>query len=269
MGSTYQWSAPTLGTGLSGGSAGGPSGSVNDLLTNTTTSPVTAIYTVSPASSYGCTGAPFTLTMSINASPLSASITVDVIDPCNGGHTSYVDISGGASPYSFTLACSGSTSHSGGSYTNMTVPIGIDAQGSDICTISNILDANACPAPPASPNTAAYLPVSMRTLTSGMTQTCTVLAFTTKTFYDAQANLMVTLTTGSTGLGQHYSRSRRRCRYQLCRQIRPVECRSCHSTPIIAHTHRAICKGTSRSRLSTQAPANVCLYVSDADATGP
>src|SRR5665213_1908845 len=45
-GTTYAWSSPTLGTGLTGGVSGSGSSIVTDNLTNTTSSPAAATYSV-------------------------------------------------------------------------------------------------------------------------------------------------------------------------------------------------------------------------------
>jgi len=58
--------------------------------------------------STGCSAASATShTYTINSSPTSAAIS-DVIDGCNGGHTAYVNITGGTSPYTFQLSNMGS-----------------------------------------------------------------------------------------------------------------------------------------------------------------
>jgi gliding motility-associated-like protein len=79
-GTTYTWTAPT-GTGFSGGSAQ-PTGqtSISQILVNTTNAAVTATYTVTPTSN-NCTGAPFTVTVTVQPRPVMANITQTI---CSG-----------------------------------------------------------------------------------------------------------------------------------------------------------------------------------------
>ncbi len=73
-GTTYSWSAPS-GTGFTGGAAGSGVSSINGTLTNTTTAPVTATYIVTPSSG-GNAGLPFSVTVTVNPSPvLSSTLT--------------------------------------------------------------------------------------------------------------------------------------------------------------------------------------------------
>ena len=70
----YTWTAPT-GTGFTGGSAQtvGQT-SISQTLTNTTTNPVTAVYTVTPRIG-GCPGNPFTLTVTVYPAPPTITLT--------------------------------------------------------------------------------------------------------------------------------------------------------------------------------------------------
>ena len=80
-GTTFTWTAPA-GTGFTGGSAQAvPQTSLNQTLVNTTNAPVTATYTLTPEFG-GCTGVPFTVTVTVNP---TAVITGSAVTICNGG----------------------------------------------------------------------------------------------------------------------------------------------------------------------------------------
>ena len=67
-GTTYSWPAPIVTGGMTGGEASsGPSTSISGLLTNTTGSPQTATYTVTPISG-SCTGSTFTVIVTVTPS---------------------------------------------------------------------------------------------------------------------------------------------------------------------------------------------------------
>jgi gliding motility-associated-like protein len=90
-GTTYTWTAPVVTGGITGGSAqavGQPN--ISQTLTNPTNTPQTATYTVTPVSG-SCTGAPFTITVSVNPKPVIANQTPAIcsgtaftINPANG-----------------------------------------------------------------------------------------------------------------------------------------------------------------------------------------
>ena len=73
-GTTYSWSAPTMGSGISGGAAGSGSSITGTLINSSTTTPGTATYLVT-ASTPGCTGNTFTLTVTVNPTPPSYNIS--------------------------------------------------------------------------------------------------------------------------------------------------------------------------------------------------
>jgi parallel beta-helix repeat protein len=81
-GTTYTWAAPT-GTGFSGGSAQvTPQTSISQTLTNTGTTPATAVYTVTPTSG-ACSGSTFTVTVTINPAP-AVTVTNQTATICSG-----------------------------------------------------------------------------------------------------------------------------------------------------------------------------------------
>lgn len=80
-GTTFTWTAPT-GTGFTGGTAqAAPQPSFSQTLVNTTTTPVTATYTVTPTAN-GCTGVPFQVTVTINPTAIIANSAQTI---CTGG----------------------------------------------------------------------------------------------------------------------------------------------------------------------------------------
>jgi YVTN family beta-propeller protein len=87
-GTTYSWAAPTVTGGVAGGAAGSSATNISGTLTNPTNIVQTAIYTVTPLSA-GCTGATFTVTVTIN--PIS-SINNTVIAICSKSSFSYTPI---------------------------------------------------------------------------------------------------------------------------------------------------------------------------------
>src|SRR5690606_13071442 len=62
--SSFTWTA-FYPAGLTGG-AGNGVGSINESLTNITTSQISAVYTVTPTSASSCAGATFTVTVPVN-----------------------------------------------------------------------------------------------------------------------------------------------------------------------------------------------------------
>ncbi|WP_338225869.1 beta strand repeat-containing protein [Algoriphagus confluentis] len=91
-GTTYAWTSPSLPAGLSGGSAGSGS-SITGTLINSTNAPLNATYTVTPTAG-ACTGNTFTLTVTVNPSPVIPTQTPTIcsgeaftVSPTNGGAT--------------------------------------------------------------------------------------------------------------------------------------------------------------------------------------
>jgi hypothetical protein len=182
--------------------------------------------------------------VTLNPSP-SAAVVSDNLDPCNGGHTAYVDVTGGSSPYSFLLTFTGSATASTQNYTG-TVPAEFDAQGATSIDVSGIVDANGCPAASVTGSPVSY---SGYALTPGNTQACTVPANSTRVFFDGSAKLMAKVTAGTTALG---------------------------STTVIATVDGSVQTfgpTNAQSYLqrhfqitpATNAAANVCLYISNAE----
>ena len=77
-GTTYSWSTPT-GNGFTGG-VNGSGTSITGALTNTTSTPQTAVYTVTPISG-SCTGNTFLLTVTINPTPVVPNLSTSI---CSG-----------------------------------------------------------------------------------------------------------------------------------------------------------------------------------------
>ena len=90
-GTTYSWPAPVVTGGLTGGSAssGSPT-SITGTLTNPLNTPQTATYTVTPISA-GCTGANFTVTVTVNPTP---AITAMTSATCTGNGFTVTPVNG-------------------------------------------------------------------------------------------------------------------------------------------------------------------------------
>ena len=72
-GTTYTWTTPAITGSLTGGSAGAGA-SISGTLTNTVNTAGTATYTVTPTSG-SCTGADFTVTVTVNPKPSITAMT--------------------------------------------------------------------------------------------------------------------------------------------------------------------------------------------------
>lgn len=88
-GTTYSWNAPTVTGGITGGAAGSGA-NISGTLVNPTNSPQTATYTVTPQLG-GCTGATFTVVVTVNPTPIINTINTAVcstlgfsVAPVNG-----------------------------------------------------------------------------------------------------------------------------------------------------------------------------------------
>ncbi|MFN9998946.1 MAG: beta strand repeat-containing protein, partial [bacterium] len=78
----FNWDAPNVSVGLTGGAAFSGTGIITGNLINTTSTQQTAVYTVTPTAPLGsCVGAPFTLTVTINP---SAAISTLFTTVCSG-----------------------------------------------------------------------------------------------------------------------------------------------------------------------------------------
>jgi gliding motility-associated-like protein len=75
-GTTYTWAAPTA-TGITGGAAGTGATNINGTLVNTTSTAKTIVYTVTPGLGT-CSGAPFTVTVTVNPAPSIAAKTATI-----------------------------------------------------------------------------------------------------------------------------------------------------------------------------------------------
>ncbi len=235
--SSYTWTfSGTAGvdyTLVAGGGSTNSTATVQWLTTGSKT--VTVNYT----NGSGCTGPTAASTSnSVSNGPTGASIS-DVIDPCNGGHTATVTITGGTSPYNFTVC--------GTAFTNQLSPFELDATSNTSCSLSLVSDANGC-----TPSTISGSPVSYptRTLTSGDTYACTISTGAQKVFYDNSGNLMVKITDGGGTLGSTNVVVTRDASVQ---QFGPTNPQS------YLQRHFKI------SPTNTAGSASVCLYMTDAE----
>ncbi|HNW69140.1 MAG TPA: gliding motility-associated C-terminal domain-containing protein [Bacteroidales bacterium] len=88
-GTTYSWPAPVA-TGITGTAAGTNAGTISGTLNNTTDNPINVDYTVTPTSGT-CTGAPFTITVTVNPAPAVTAMTTTI---CSGGTFSATPVNG-------------------------------------------------------------------------------------------------------------------------------------------------------------------------------
>ena len=142
LGTTYTWTAPTINpaTSITGGSAEPvPQTAISQTLVNTTTSPATVTYTVTPTSGI-CAGNSFTVTVTVNPS-INPNVVV-TNNACFGVNTASIttNITGGI-PFS-----------SGTPYQlSWTGPNGYTSSATSISTIQpgtynvTIADAGGCP----------------------------------------------------------------------------------------------------------------------------
>ncbi len=82
-GTTYSWAVPAMSAGLSGGLTGASSTNISGALANATTGALTATYIVTTLSAGSCTGAAFTVTITVNPAATVTAIT----DTINTGVT--------------------------------------------------------------------------------------------------------------------------------------------------------------------------------------
>ena len=80
-GVTYSWPVPAVTGGITGGTIGSGAASISGTLTNPTNTVQTATYTVTPSSG-GCTGAPFTVTITVDPKPSVNPMNAPI---CSGG----------------------------------------------------------------------------------------------------------------------------------------------------------------------------------------
>ena len=103
-GTTYSWSAPGLPTGLTGGSSGSGS-SISDAVTNTTSGPLDALYTVTPTNG-ACSGNTFTVTVTVNPKPAINNLTASSTCSSVGFTVTPVDVTDGVVPSGTTYSWS-------------------------------------------------------------------------------------------------------------------------------------------------------------------
>jgi hypothetical protein len=105
-GTTYSWSAPVVTGSMTGGATGSGAASITGTLINPTATTQTATYTVTPVKG-SCTGATFTVTVSVNG---NISLSASGVDAnCNGGSTGSINltVSGGTPSYTYAWTATG------------------------------------------------------------------------------------------------------------------------------------------------------------------
>ncbi|SFX85486.1 PKD-like domain-containing protein [Cytophaga hutchinsonii] len=149
-GTTYTWTAPSITGGITGGSAQNTDQtSISQTLVNPGTSAGTAVYTVTPKSSAGCSGATFTVTVTVQ--PVAAVTTANPAAICSGQTTAISLTSSTASAtFAWTLGTvtgtvSGQAAGSGASIAQTLIN-----SGTGIATVQyNVVpSAGTCPGTP-------------------------------------------------------------------------------------------------------------------------
>jgi parallel beta-helix repeat protein len=149
-GTTYTWTAPSITGGITGGSAQTTDQtSISQTLVNPGTSAGTAVYTVTPKSSAGCSGATFTVTVTVQ--PVAAVTTANPAAICSGQTTAISLTSSTASAtFAWTLGTvtgtvSGQAAGSGASIAQTLIN-----SGTGIATVQyNVVpSAGTCPGTP-------------------------------------------------------------------------------------------------------------------------
>ncbi len=107
-GNIFNWSAPTMSDASSQGSPGlnvsaGAPGTlhITDILVNTTASPITATYLITPTSGAGCPGTSQTVVITVAPEPVMTSTNTETI--CSGTTPTLVFASTVASNYAWTI----------------------------------------------------------------------------------------------------------------------------------------------------------------------
>jgi gliding motility-associated-like protein len=105
---TFTWAAPAMSDLSTQGTAGNnvPAGApgtlhINDVLTNTTTLPITATYTIHPMSGAGCAGSPHDVVITVNPQPVMTSTNSNTI--CSGTPPTLTFTSSVASTYAWIV----------------------------------------------------------------------------------------------------------------------------------------------------------------------
>jgi hypothetical protein len=239
--SNYTWTIPgSLGTDYTIAAGGTTS---DDYVEIQWITPGTYAVTVNYTNSNGCYGPVVgSNTSTFGTAPTSAALST-VVDPCNGGHTVVVNISGGTSPYSFKLTPPGTF------FTSMPAYSEVDGAGASSINVSNIADANGCP-PATVTGTNPVVLGSYGLSLGGDSADCTIGAGATQLFYDHSAQLMAKIQStgaalGSTGVTVTIDGS-------------PQDFGPTHLQHYLQR-HFEITPTSNN-------PANVCLYISDAEA---
>jgi hypothetical protein len=86
VGATFAWTRAVV-AGISNLAGAGGTALINELLTNTTTSPVNVIYIITPSIG-GCAGTPFSLTVTVNPTAvITSAVTANICDNIALGYT--------------------------------------------------------------------------------------------------------------------------------------------------------------------------------------
>lgn len=139
---TYTWAAPSV-AGITGASAGTSATSITGNLVNTTDLPINVDYTITPTVST-CSGTPFTVTITVNPSPIVNQISTSI---CSGNAITVTptNLTNGVIPTGtvFTWNAPNQSGVTGGvSGTGSSIPINLSGNGNAVYTVSPTL--NSC-----------------------------------------------------------------------------------------------------------------------------
>ena len=143
-GTTYSWPVPVVTGGVTGGAAGSGLANISGTLINPTLSIQTATYTVTPLSGT-CTGATFTVTVTVNPLPNTGAILGDPVLCADATNKVYqVPITGGSTYQWTTPASINRTSPQGMYFIIVDAVPGMSAPGDKISVIETFTATTLC-----------------------------------------------------------------------------------------------------------------------------
>jgi gliding motility-associated-like protein len=184
-GTTFAWTV--VQSGVSGASAGSGS-TIAQSLSTTTTSPGTAVYTITPTAG-GCVGTPISVTITVNPIPVAMATPASQAI-CSGGITSIALSSNVASTtFSWTVTQSGVAGASAGSGTSIAQTLTATGASAGTATYTIVPSANGCPGTPitvvitVNPVPFATATPSSQTICSGNSTAISLSSFTSGTTF--------------------------------------------------------------------------------------
>jgi gliding motility-associated-like protein len=166
-GTTYNWAAPTLTGGMTGGSAQTNQTLISQTLVNPTTVQQTATYTVTPYSG-GCPSPAFKISIPVNPSPTGTIAGTSTV--CFGATAINVTFTGitGNAPYTFTYSLNGATTTVTSSGTTTTVAVPTNPATTLTYSLLSVAD-NLCSQPQSGSAIVTVNPLPTATIGSDVT----------------------------------------------------------------------------------------------------